>query len=258
MTLPNTANMHKMRRYDAEITLTDIWRFLCNAKWFAMSGVILGYVIVSIYIAITPPVYSSKVTLEVLPPSRNALSINHISSDDLIDRLGFDKYRLEITRIMKISEDSPQRFAIDEALRSATPSKGGAFLNLSIKSDTPKNAQEIAQQLSEAIIAFINKINSSRLIHLQKSLAATKSKLTMNTAGVQKAEIQNRIIELEIAIDNASDFEPAIVNGPSFLPKPISPNKKSAILLAILLGAIFGCLSYYLIKHFIREKQSAI
>ena len=252
--MSDTTHTHRARHFDAEITLTDIWRFLCNAKWFAVGGIILGCLIAFIYIAITPPVYTSKVTIEVFPASKNTLLVNFISSDDLVDRLGFDKSLLQITRFMKISEDSPQRFAIDEALRSATPSKGGAFLNLSIKSDTPKHAQEIAQQLSEAMIAFINKINGPRLAYLQKSLAANKSGLALNGSDIQKAEIKNRIIELQIAIDSASDFGPAIVNGPSFSPKPISPNKKSAVLLAILLGAMFGCLSHYLKELFISKK----
>jgi len=252
--MSDTTNTHRERHFDAEITLTDIWRFLYNARWFALGGIILGCLIAFAYITITPPVYKSMVTVEVFPDAKNTLLVNFISSDDLVDRLGFDKSFHEITRSMKISEGSPQRFAIAEALASATPSKGGIFLNLSIKSDTPKNAQEVAQQLSEAIIALINKINMPRLAFLQKSLNANKSSLALNSSGPQKAEALNRIVELEVAIDSAKEFGPAIVDGPSFSPKPISPNKKSAVLLAIFLGAIFGCLFYYLKELFISKK----
>jgi uncharacterized protein involved in exopolysaccharide biosynthesis len=249
-----TTNAPAPHHHQPEITPIDIWNFLCKAKWFVVGGMIMGCLVATIYLIVTPPIYISKVTIEVFPAYKNPLLTNLISSDDLVNRLEFDSSILDITTSMKLVEGSPQQTWVNEALKTATPSKGGVFLNITIKSNTPKNAQELAQELSLAVITLVKKLNNPKLIYLEKALASQKSNLILTSSDVLKIEIQNKILDLEFAINNASELGSTIVNGPTFSPKPISPNEKSAVLLALFLGTVTGCLAYYL-KGLLLKKE---
>ena len=252
--MPLTTNAPTPHHHQPEITPVDIWNFLCKAKWFVVVGMIVGCLVATIYLIVTPPIYISKVIIEVFPAYKNPLLTNLISSDDLVNRLEFDRSILDITTSMKLVEGSPQQTWVNEALKTASPAKGGVFLNITIKSNTPKNAQELAQELSLAVITLVNKLNNSKLIYFQKALAAQKSNLILASSDILKIEIQSKIFELEYAINNASELGPTIASGPTFSPNPISPNKKSAILLALFLGAVTGCIAYYLKGLLLKKK----
>lgn len=241
--MPLITTSPKLHHTKTEITPTDIWIFLSKARWFVVGGIIFGLVIVTIYLIITPPIYISKVTIQVTPSFKDQISASLISSEDLAERLKFDQALPQITQTMNVPAGDSKIYLIEEALNAATPTRAGVFLNLNTKGSTPENAKKLAGELSNAIIKYINNVNQPRIIYLQKSLSTYKSKFT---SGINQIDLQNKILDLELAIGYALEFGPSIVNGPSLSLKPISPNKKSAIILALILGAITGCVTYYL------------
>jgi uncharacterized protein involved in exopolysaccharide biosynthesis len=243
-------------RQKPEITPVEVWNFLCEAKWFVLGGMILSPLIATIYLLFVPPIYLSKVTVQVTPsfkdPISGSLVANTvISSVDLVEQLSFDQTLSQITEIMNMPEGDPKIKLIDEALKTATSTKSGTFLNLFIKGNSPEKAEKLARELSHAIVIYIISVNQRNIIFLQKALSVNKAKLI---SGSKQIELQNKILDLDIAIDSAKEYRPTIVNGPSLSPKPISPNKKSVILLALFLGAVTGCLAYYL-KSLLLKKE---
>lgn len=241
--MPLITTTPKLHHTKTEITPTDIWIFLSKARWFLVGGIILGGVIAIIYLTITAPIFTSNVTIKVTPSFKHALSEGLINSDDLVEQLKFDQTQYKIRDIMNVPAGDSKINLIGEALSTASSTKSGEFLHLKAKGNSPENAEKFARELSNAIITYINHENQRRIMYIQKSLSAQKSKFRSR---VSQIEVQNKIWDYELAIDFALEDGPAIANGPSLSLKPISPNKKSAIILALFLGAITGCAIYYL------------
>jgi uncharacterized protein involved in exopolysaccharide biosynthesis len=239
---------------DPELTVGDVIAFAIKAKWFALVGVVIGVIVALSYLAITPSVYESKVVIQIQPSSSN-VAINQITvgSDELLERLMFSQTADQIISIMQPTPNMDAQSNVRDALKLASTSKGGIFLNLTVKSSSAAGAQELAGQLGNGTIAVIKKLNAPKIAYLEKLLKSNKALLASNNTKIDTAGLQTSTLGLEALLSSPESLQPNIVDGPSLSNAPTSPKSKLILLLGSLLGMILGLLSFHFKQIYIKK-----
>jgi len=239
---------------ESELTLGEVIHFIFKAKWFALIGIFFGTVAAFCYLAITPSVYESKVTLQIQPtvypfgPSQLL-----ISSEEIIERFKFSKTAQEISLLMNLtSNDETYKITI-ESLKSATISKAGTFLTLSIKAGSPTSAEELAHKIANASSVYITKINAPRIIYLERLFNSNQKLIATGNSKIDITALQSTNLAIESFLSSPEVFIPYIVDGPLFNSRKISPNTNSIFLLGALLGLGLWLLFFYFKENFSKK-----
>ncbi|MBU3635945.1 hypothetical protein ICN35_10795 [Polynucleobacter sp. es-GGE-1] len=239
---------------DPELTLGDVVTFVIKAKWFALAGIAIGIIVAIAYLTITPSIYESRIVIQIQPSSSN-VAINQItvSSDELLERLMFSQTADQIINIMQPTPNMDAQSNVRNALKLASISKGGVFLNLTVKSSSAAGAQELAGQLGNGTIAIIKKLNVPKIAYLEKLLNSNKALLASNNAKFDMVGLQTSTLGLEALLSSPESLQPNIVDGPSPPDTPTSPKSKPILLLGVLLGMILGLLLFHFKQIYIKK-----
>ena len=231
---------------DPELTLGDVVTFVIKAKWFALAGIAIGIIVAIAYLTITPSIYESRIVIQIQPTSSNiALNQLTISSDELLERLTFSQTADQILQLMQPKPNAQAESAARDALKSVSITKGGVFLNLTVKEHSPVAAQELGKELGSATIALISKLNAPKIAYLKKLLDNNKALLASSSQKVDTAGLQTSTLGLEVLLSSPESLQPQIVDGPSFSASAVSPKSKPILLLGALLGLLTGLLWFY-------------
>jgi uncharacterized protein involved in exopolysaccharide biosynthesis len=243
----NTHASNTQTHLEPELTLGDVITFIVKAKWFALVGIAIGAIAAVGYLAITPSIYESKIVIQIQPTSSN-IAINQItiSSDELLERLMFSQTADQIIGNMQPTPSDEAQSAIRDALKLATTTKGGIFLNLIVKANSSATAQELAKQLGHGTTAIIINLNAPKIAYLEKLLNTNKALLASGNSRIDVAGLQTSTLGLEALLSSPESLQPKIVDGPSRSNAPSSPKSKPILLLGALLGLILGLVLFYL------------
>ena len=135
---------------DSELTIGDVIAFVTKAKWFALTGMVIGVIATVGYLTTIPRVYERKMVIQIQPSGKNTIiSLVTIKKDGLLERLKFSQTSAQV------SNESPEYQEIVNSLVSAINREGGTFLKLTTKSKSPIAAQELSQKIAVALVVII-------------------------------------------------------------------------------------------------------
>lgn len=235
-----------------ELTLGDVIGFIAKAKWFGLTGIAIGVLVASLYLAYTPAVYQSSVTIQI--QSTNGTNTTIIPAE-FLERLTLRKTIDQLTDQMQPAPSPSDRASLQDAIKSATLSKSGNLLTLNIKTNSADVTQKLASQLGSGIIALINQLNAPKIVQLQKVLTLKKSLLASSNKMADTTNLQISILELELTLSSQENLKPIIVDGPSASETPITPKFKPTLLLGALLGLALGMALFYLKANFLINRS---
>jgi hypothetical protein len=231
---------------DPELTLGDVVTFVIKAKWFALAGIAIGIIVAIAYLTITPSIYESRIVIQIQPTSGNvALNQITISSDELLERLTFSQTANQVLQLMQPKPNAQAESVVRDTLKSASITKGGIFLHLTVKEHSPMAAEELGKELGNATIALISKLNAPKIAYLKKLLDSNKALLASGSQKVDIAGLQTSTLGLEALLGSPESLQPQLVDGPSFSASAVSPKSRPILLLGALLGLLTGLLWFY-------------
>ena len=169
-----TTNAPTPHHHQPEITPIDIWNFLCKAKWFVVGGMIVGCLIATIYLILTPQTFKSTVTLQLPPYFKNSNITIFRSNSEILESLYYDITIAEISKIMSASDKNITISQIKEALKNLSISKNEMFITISTLSNTPSNAQKISRDLANSISIYLDKENKPKIQYFKEVLYINK------------------------------------------------------------------------------------
>lgn len=227
---------------DPDFTLEDVMAFVIKAKWFALAGIAIGIITASIFIAITPNIYESKIVIQIKPHLNFNNIIQVSNSDDLLERLTFSSADGEILQLMQLKLNAQAENEVRNAIKLASINKNGRYLKLTIKERSPMAAQELSKELGNAMIAFINQSNAPKISYYKKLFDMNKALLTSSSQKINLAELQALNLELESVLSAPELLQPKIAD----ISVTVVPKKnKPILLLGTLLGLLIGLLWFY-------------
>lgn len=251
------ANIHSSYPQEnpgSELTLGDVLTFLVNAKFFALAGIVIGALAAISYLAITPHVYESKVVIQI-QPSGNSNSINlvTVTPDELLERLNFSHTTAQIAKILQIPQRDEEYQRVNQSLKSAVIGKGGTFLTLTTKANSPDTAEKLAQKIADATIIFIAQLNAPKITYLEKLLDTNKQLIASGNNKIDIASLRTSNLALEALLGSPESLKPIVVDGPTFSNSSISPKTNLILLLGTLLGLGLGLLLFHFKNNYLKK-----
>jgi capsular polysaccharide biosynthesis protein len=238
---------------ELNISLIDIYKFLCASKKYCLIGALLGVLFSSIYIASIKPIYQSKITIKNVSPTITSANPISINSEEVKERLKFSKTHQAIFKTLQTKVNADEMAMVAHALNNAKLSSGGNFIEITIKSHSAQSAQSICEDVGQSLVTMItqwsepNKRYLSKLIEQNRKIIASTKDITAF------ASFQKSNLIMETFLESPDLLNPTIIDGPTTAEETAQPPIIKTLTKGFLAGLVLALIASYFRKLWIKD-----
>ena len=272
-------NLRVVESGEDEISLLDIFLFFKNEYQFILGFTLLGFVGAALYLWTVPKQYEVSGLIKMAQISAgNVVGPSGATIEEpqaLIARMAIPTtYPKETIALCGLAEERDAGSVLAKKAKLSLTKGVGGTVDLEIR-DTSK---EVAEACANAIYEFV-KTSQAQLIapyieEASKKLVSEKERLSRATEFIVRADKSGSAVsaaylatrdEIRYLVDQISNLQ-AVINGnesraarliaPLFV-KEVSPQKRTSLLLGLLLGGFLGLL-LAVVRRWYRFNRSSL
>ncbi|NUU99632.1 sugar tyrosine-protein kinase [Marinitoga sp. 1154] len=217
--------------YEDELTLEDIIHIFKKRFWWFFATVVITVALTILYLFLTTPIYEASVTLKIEPQSQGSVAdifTSQLSSSrpeistevELIkSRTNIEKVinNLNLTEYFKNkSKDSEKEITKLDIIKtvsemiSVSPVKDTNIVKISVQSDDPELAKNIANELASVYNEFLKTLSKNEYTvkreFIEKQIPKVENDLKAAEEKIRKFKEENKVFLLDEEAKNILSF----------------------------------------------------